>query len=82
MTGRFTDIPDRLRCVPDRVIKHLDDSDWLYISDLMEDSALKIEALEKELNDLKEARTLLLPISRDHAEKMVLVGEAFLKPKS
>lgn len=81
MAGRFTDIPERLRCVPGRLTK-LDDRDWLYISDLMEDAALKIEALERELNDLKEARTILLPISRDHADKMVLVGEAFLKTQS
>lgn len=82
MAGRFTDIPERLRCVPGRLTKHLDDRDWLCIFDLMEDAALKIEALEKELNDLKEARTILLPISRDHADKMVLVGEAFLKTQS
>lgn len=82
MAGRFTNIPERLRCIPDRVVKHLDGSDWLYISDLMEDAALKIEALDKELNDLKEARTILLPISREHTEKMVLIGEAFLKTQA
>lgn len=82
MTGRFTDIPERLRNVPTILMKHLDDGGWLAISGLMEDAALKIEALEKELNDLKEARTILLPISRDHADKMVLVGEAFLKTQS
>lgn len=37
---------------------------------------------ETELRNLKEARTILLPISRDHADKMVLVGEAFLKLES
>lgn len=82
MAGRFTDIPKQLRDVPTILLKQLGDGEWLAISDLMETAALKIEALEAELNDLKEARTILLPISRDHADKMVLVGEAFLKTQS
>lgn len=79
MTGRFTDIPRRLREAA-RLGLMLPDSEWLAVSGLMESAALKIEALEAELGSLKEGRTLLLPISRDHADKMVLVGEAFLKP--
>lgn len=42
----------------------------------------RLRTAEAELINLKEARTILLPISRDHADKMVLVGEAFLKPQS
>lgn len=46
------------------------------------DEITRLRAIERELNDLKEGRTILLPIDRAHAEKMVLVGEAFLKPQS
>jgi hypothetical protein len=46
------------------------------------DEIERLQSVEAELNNLKEGRTLLLPISRDHADKMVLIGEAFLKPQS
>lgn len=42
----------------------------------------RLRAFEDELLGLREGRTLLLPINRDHAGKMILAGEAFLKPQS
>ncbi len=44
---------------------------------LIEDVTQEIKhlrAAETELLDLKEGRTLLLPINQDHADKMVLIG--------
>lgn len=55
MAGRFTNLPQRLRNGAELIglSGHLDISEVLAISATMQDAALKIEALER---DLKNAR--------------------------
>lgn len=40
-------------------------------------AADEIERLRKELADLKEGRTAIIPHSRDHAEKLLFMAETF-----
>jgi hypothetical protein len=50
VSGRFTDLPQKLRQVKELISDRalLSDGQWLYIRDVLEDGAMKIEALERE----------------------------------
>lgn len=63
MSGRFTDIPKRLREVAELDHENISYGGWLAISDLMESAALKIEALERELEEQSPDPSALIPRS-------------------
>lgn len=46
--GRFDKLPERLREAEKLVASDVDTGHWLWLSNLLEDAALKIEALQRE----------------------------------